>query len=554
MTIESGSSAGDIHNVKRRKLLQLAAAGLVGLTVPPLATAGRAGALPIGVDSIRLLVPELWADPPRPPDHTPVIVIGSGFGASAAALRLAQAGTDVTVLERGLRWPRDPRREIFTADMTADGRGLWRQTSFTNITGLPVGPVDYFGGVLDTTRYENLSVWRAAAVGGGSVVYTGVTIAPDRRYFDLSFGGRLGYDEMERTWYPKARSMLLPSIMPADIYNSPSFTHSRVWDDHARRAGFTPEPVDGNWNWNVVRDEISGHSRPSATVGASTFGNSNGAKHDLTQNYIPQAEATGRARVCHSHEVASIGTESSGRYRVEVRRLSPEGEVLEIRTLTCDKLVLGAGSIGTTELLMRAQATGALANLNEFVGRGWGTNGDATMTRSLGPIAAVSQASPCASRITDETNLPLTVENWYVPGVPTDLGFLASLGMTIDPLRADFRFDTATDSMSLSWPKGGSRDTVESLRAVNNRMAQAGRTVVSAEPFTRDVDDTFTAHPLGGAVLGDVTDSYGRVQGHPGLYVVDGALIPGSTGAANPSLTITALAERNIARIIADGE
>lgn len=258
--------------------------------------------------------------------------------------------------------------------------------------------------------------------------------------------------------------------------------------------------------------------------------------------------------MCHSHEVASIGTESSGRYRVEVRRLSPEGEVLEIRTLTCDKLVLGAGSIGTTELLMRAQATGALANLNEFVGRGWGTNGDATMTRSLGPIAAVSQASPCASRITDETNLPLTVENWYVPGVPTDLGFLASLGMTIDPLRADFRFDTATDSMSLSWPKGGSRDTVESLRAVNNRMAQAGRTVVSAEPFTRDVDDTFTAHPLGGAVLGDVTDSYGRVQGHPGLYVVDGALIPGSTGAANPSLTITALAERNIARIIADGE
>ena len=438
--------------------------------------------------------------------------------------------------------------------MTADGRGLWRQTSFTNITGLPVGPVDYFGGVLDTTRYENLSVWRAAAVGGGSVVYTGVTIAPDRRYFDLSFGGRLGYDEMERTWYPKARSMLLPSIMPADIYNSPSFTHSRVWDDHARRAGFTPEPVDGNWNWNVVRDEISGHSRPSATVGASTFGNSNGAKHDLTQNYIPQAEATGRARVCHSHEVASIGTESSGRYRVEVRRLSPEGEVLEIRTLTCDKLVLGAGSIGTTELLMRAQATGALANLNEFVGRGWGTNGDATMTRSLGPIAAVSQASPCASRITDETNLPLTVENWYVPGVPTDLGFLASLGMTIDPLRADFRFDTATDSMSLSWPKGGSRETVESLRAVNNRMAQAGRTVVSAEPFTRDVDDTFTAHPLGGAVLGDVTDSYGRVKGHPGLYVVDGALIPGSTGAANPSLTITALAERNIAKIIADGE
>ncbi len=518
----------------------------------PLVSSARAGAIPIGTGSIRSLVPELFADPPRPPDHSPVIVIGSGFGASAAALRLAQAGTAVTILERGLRWPRDPWRDIFTADMTADGRGLWHQDSFTNITGLPVGPVDYFGGVLDTTRYENLSVWRGAAVGGGSIVYTGVTIAPERRFFDLSFGGRLDYDEMANTWYPRARSMLLPSTMPSDIYNSPNFAHSRNWDDHARRAGFTPEAIEGNWNWNVLRDEMSGRSRPSATIGASTFGNSNGAKHDLTQNYIPQAEGTGRATVCHSHEVATIGTDSGGRYRVEVRRLSPEGQVLETRTLTCDKLVLGAGSIGTTELLLRAQATGALPNLNEFVGRGWGTNGDASMTRSLGPATGGPQGAPSASRIIDESGLPLSVENWYVPGVPWDLGFLGSLGMTIDPLRGDFRYDAATDTMALSWPKGGSRDTVESLRAVQNRMAEAGGTVVGAEPFTRDVDDTFTAHPLGGAVLGDVTDSYGRVKGHDGLYVMDGALIPGSTGAANPSLTITALAERNIAGVISE--
>ncbi|OZC76602.1 cholesterol oxidase [Rhodococcus sp. 06-462-5] len=545
--------------MNRRQLLRLAAAGMLGAAAAPvLGSAGApgsatAGALPIGAERIRSLVPELFADPPRPPDHSPVLVIGSGFGASAAALRMAQAGTQVTVLERGLRWPRDPWREIFTADMTADGRGLWQQTSFTNITGMPVGPVDLFGGVLDTTRYENLSVWRGAAVGGGSIVYTGVTIAPDKKFFDASFGGRLNYDEMAATWYPKARSMLRPSPMPEDVYNSPNFAHSRTWDDHARRAGFTPQAVDGNWNWNVVRDEIGGRSRPSATVGASTFGNSNGAKHDLTQNYIPQAEATGRATVCHSHRVAAIGAESGGRYRVEIERLDPFGNIVETRTLTCDTLVLGAGSIGTTELLMRARTTGALTNLNEFVGTGWGTNGDASMTRSLGPMSAGPQGAPCASRIVDDSGLPLTVENWYVPGVPMNLGFIGSLGMTIDPLRGNFGFDSATDRLTLNWPKGGSRDTVEALRAVQNRMAQAGGTIVAAEPFTRDVDDTFTAHPLGGAVLGDVTDGYGRVKGHPGLYVVDGALIPGSTGAANPSLTITALAERNVAQIIADG-
>ncbi|WP_188543388.1 GMC oxidoreductase [Rhodococcoides trifolii] len=537
----------------RRQLLRLAGAGLVGLAAQPLLKAGTAGAIPIGTPAIRGLVPELFADPPRPPDHSEVIVVGSGFGASAAALRLAQAGSRVTVLERGLRWPRDPWREIFPADMTADGRGLWHQQSFTNITGLPVGPVDYFNGVLDTTTFDNLSVWRGAAVGGGSIVYTGVTIAPDKRFFDLSFGGRLSYDDMAATWYPKARSMLRPSAMPDDVYASPNFAHSRTWDDHARKAGYDPQRVDGNWNWNVVRDEMSGRSRPSATVGRSTFGNSNGAKNDLTQNYIPQAEGTGNAVVCHSHQVSSIGAESGGRYRVEIKRLSPEGAVLETRTVTCDRLVLGAGSIGTTELLMRARSDGSLPNLNEFVGAGWGTNGDAAMTRSLGPMSSGPQGAPCASRVVDESGLPLSVENWYVPGVPTDLGFLGTLGMTIDPLRGSFGFDSATNKLTLDWPKGGSRDTVEALRAVQSKMAQAGRTLPSAEPFTRDVDDTFTAHPLGGAVLGDVTDSYGRVEGHPGLYVMDGALIPGSTGAANPSLTITALAERNVAKVIADG-
>jgi cholesterol oxidase len=62
----------------------------------------------------------------------------------------------------------------------------------------------------------------------------------------------------------------------------------------------------------------------------------------------------------------------------------------------------------------------------------------------------------------------------------------------------------------------------------------------------------FTAHPLGGAVLGKATDDYGRVLGYDGLYVLDSAAIPGSTGAVNPSLTISALAERNIERIIAE--
>lgn len=71
-------------------------------------------------------------------------------------------------------------------------------------------------------------------------------------------------------------------------------------------------------------------------------------------------------------------------------------------------------------------------------------------------------------------------------------------------------------------------------------------------PSTDYVIDGGTAHPLGGAVLGKACDYYGRVKGYKGLYVVDGALIPGAAGAVNPSFTIAALAERCLEKVIPD--
>jgi len=512
-----------------------------------------ASALPVGVDEYRRMVPELFAEPPAAPSHSDAIVIGSGFGASVAALRLAESGTQVTVLERGLRWPRDPHREIFTTDLLADGRGYYHRTSFTGPTGIPV-VCDDFAGVLDVTDYPNMSVWRGAAVGGGSIVFTGVMIAPEQRFFERVFGDRLNYEEMTSTWYPKVRSMLRLDAMPDDVYHAAEFTHSRRWDDDARAAGYTPHRIDGIWDWDVVRAELAGSVRRSAVAGESNLGNSNGAKFDLTQNYIPAAEATGRAVVCHAHRVTAIGQDGD-RYWVEVDVVDPVGTVLRTQTLTCDRLVLGAGSVGTTELLVKARHTGSLANLDERVGRGWGTNGDAVLVRSFALTEGFTgdQGAPSASRIVDESGLPLSLENWFVAGTAKDVAMLASLGMTMDPTRGDITYDPVADRGVVNWPAGGQQASVDALRAVQNRMARAGGTVPGAEPLAPDVNASFTAHPLGGAVLGDATDGYGRVHGHRGLYVVDGALIPGSTGTVNPSLTIAALAERNIARIISSG-
>ncbi|MDZ7913450.1 MAG: GMC oxidoreductase [Rhodococcus sp. (in: high G+C Gram-positive bacteria)] len=543
--------------MQRRDFLRTAGIGAAVAAVAPLAStptvhAAPARELPMGNSYYRRLVPELFVPSPIPAQHTEAIVIGSGFGASATALRLAQSGTQVTILERGLRWPRDPQREIHTSDALADGRGLFHRTSFTNLTGFPVF-CDNFPGVLDATDYKNISVWRGAAVGGGSIIFTGVMIAPERRFFDAVFGSSLSFDEMNATWYPKVRQMLRLSSMPEDIYQSPQFGHSRRWDQDARKAGYNPQRIDGIWDWDVVRAELRGQSRASATVGDSNMGNSNGAKFDLTLNYIPAAEATGRATVCYGHQVLSIGRETSGRYTVDVESTDPARRVLARKTITCDKLFLGAGSIGTTELLVRAQATGTLPNLNEHIGKGWGTNGDAAMVRSFGFSDGLAQASPSASRIVDESGMPLTMENWYVPGLPLNIGMLGSLGMTLNPQRADFSYDAGSNRVTLNWPKNGNDATVEALRAVQNKMAFAGTTLPSALPFAKDVNASFTAHPLGGAVMGKATDGYGRVKGYDGLYVMDAAIIPGSTGTVNPSLTITALAERNIAEIIKSG-
>ena len=77
---------------------------------------------------------------------------------------------------------------------------------------------------------------------------------------------------MASTWYPKVRQMLRLSPLPEDIYQTPNFGHSRRWDQDARRAGFDPQRIDGIWNWDVVRSELDGRTRASATVGDSNMG------------------------------------------------------------------------------------------------------------------------------------------------------------------------------------------------------------------------------------------------------------------------------------------
>ncbi|WP_241703739.1 GMC oxidoreductase [Leifsonia shinshuensis] len=506
----------------------------------------------LAVAKYSVMVPEIFVAPQAVPTHMPALVIGSGFGGSIAALRLGEAGIRTAVLERGLPWPRDPNRAIFANDALPDGRALWHRRSFTGISGVPVA-TPKFGGVLDATDYANIQVWRGAAVGGGSVVFTGVLIEPEERFFRTVFDDRVDFEKMHEVYYPRARARLKASPMPDDVYRSQPFGHSRVWDAQARKAGFEPQPLDSIFDWDVVRAELDGRSRSSATIGESNYGNSNAAKYDLTQNVLPAALATGNVSVHHSHVVDAIGRDSSGRYWVDIRVIAPGGKVQQTRRVTCDRLFLGAGSIGTSELLVKAKALRTLPALSGAVGTGWGTNGDAALVRTCSLSEGLTQGSPSASRVLDETGLPLSLENWYVPGLPLNVGLIGSLGMVLDSTRASFRWDAATKKVVLDWPRGGNDRVVAALRAVHDKIARANFVGTGFPGLAPDVNASFTAHPLGGVVLGEATDTFGRVNGYDGLYVVDGAAIPGSTGTVNPSLTIAALAERAMDDILARG-
>lgn len=503
-------------------------------------------------EKYRKEVPELFAPVSRPPAYTKAIIIGSGFGGAITSYRLSQAGIQNTVLERGCRWPIDPWRKIHPNDFFPDGRSFWHRTSAKYLTGLTMH-FDDFGGILDVTSYDNVDVWRGACVGGGSKVFTGVMIQPRKDYFQAIFGNNVDYDEMNNIYYPRVRKMLNLNPLPDDLYYQSSFGHSRVWDKQVRLAGYEPTRVDGIWNWDVVRKEFYFRSRPSASIGESNNGNSNGAKFDLTQNYLKYAEDTGYTSIYPGMQVLGIGKDgSTGRFLVEVKQIDPMGNVIDEFLLTSDYLFMAAGSIGSTELLLRARDRGDLPNLNEYVGEGWGNNGDTAVVRTASELKGLYQASPCAGIIHDDSfGMPISMENWYALHVPIDLSAIGTLGMSFDMInRGRFQYDPNTDQVSLLWPKDGNNDMMAATRAMNNKIAAASLTLPGLPGIVPDVNDSFTAHPLGGAILGKASDSHGRMIGYDRLYVMDGAMINGNTGAVNPSLTISALAERNIEHIL----
>lgn len=477
-----------------------------------------------------------------------VVVIGTGFGGSVTALRLAQRGVDVTLIERGKRW-KSGEYGTFPTMFEPDRRVSWLSAENTAAGNLlPSLPWQPYTGLLERIRGNGMDIVCAAAVGGGSLPYHGMTVQPRGDLFDRVMPGELDYEEFDRHWYPLVRHNLGASPIPADVLASPQYRSSRLFQDYIRSAGLpeaqgVPLPID----WDVVRREIRREIPASISSGDVIYGVNGPGKRSLDTNYIPSAEATGRVEMLTLHRVERVRRDSAGRWVVSTDRLNTDGEILERVEVTTDALFMCAGSPNTTKLLVQASGSGDIPNMPDDLGAWWSTNGDLLTTQILGTPMGTYQGGPASIGSLDWNNPKGPVTVLFAP-IP--LGFEANVMETVGIFIPDghgrFSYDPTSGQARLEFPADAHGPAMAEAR---RRVAQVGAAAGAITAIDMTEIDPCTFHPLGGAVIGKVCDGFGRVLGQRGLYVNDGALIPGSTACANPSLTIAALAERNIDHI-----
>ncbi|WP_405981038.1 GMC oxidoreductase [Streptomyces sp. NBC_00158] len=498
---------------------------------------------------------------PAAAQYAPAVVVGSGYGSAVAALRLGQAGVRTVVLEMGRLWDTPgPDGKVFPSTSAPDQRSMW----FRNRTEAPLAQflwldvvnrdISPYPGVLDRVNHGDMSVYVGRGVGGGSLVNGGMAPTPRRSYFTEVFPG-VDAEEMYGTYYPRARAMLgVNEIDPAWFESTEWYRFARTSRKHAQNTGLRTTFVPNVYDFEYMKREAAGTATRSALAGEVIYGNNHGKK-SVDKTYLAAALGTGNVTIETMQRVVAVRQDPAGGYVLTVHTSDLAGRVTQVRELGCQRLFLGAGSLGTTEILLRARETGALPALSEKVGLGWGPNGNVMTARAnhLWDTVGCNQATMPALGIDDWDNaanpvfaeiapLPMGIEHWIS----------MYLAITKNPERGRFTYDAATDSARLNWTRDQNAPAVAAAKNLFDRINRRNVTIYRYDLFgeNKAFADNFTYHPLGGCVLGEATDGYGRVKGYRGLYVLDGSLVPGSLG-VNPFVTITALAERNMERILA---
>jgi cholesterol oxidase len=519
-----------------------------------------------------------------------VIVIGSGFGGAVTACRLAEKGAKVLILERGRRWQ--------TKDYPRDLNDAWIYD--------PNEPQKQ-NGWLDFRFFNDMAVAMGAGVGGGSLIYANVSIPAKPWLFKRGWPPEITYDELV-PYYNKVGVMLNVQTIP-DNQLTRRFQLMKEGAENLGYGGrFQKLPLavtfSNNWNPNLEdayndkhsESHINAQGQEQGTCvhcGNCPIGCQVKAKNTLDLNYIPWAEKHG-AEIRPLSVVRYIEPENGG-YRVYFDRivdgkLIPGGE-------SAKRVIIAAGSIGSTELLLRCRDQyKSLPKLSGFLGRNWSSNGDFLTpasydNRHVSPTQGVTISSAIDFLNEDENapqffiedgGAPNALRNYLKsadPGGPKTplaraaLKTLIELMKPEDPLGnvmpwfaqgvdgADGRLYLGRPwyafwrkkSLQMDWEIERSKPVISAIINMHKLLSAATGGKPQTPLFWTAFKNLVTPHPLGGCNMGmdaarGVVDHRGEVFGYPNLFVADGAIIPEAIG-LNPSRTIAALAERIAALI-----
>ena len=510
-------------------------------------------------------------------ERVDVVVVGSGFGGAVSAWRLAElyarSGTDprsIVVLERG------PRHERFEQSMH----------------------IDHLSRIYMLEQGDGAQVVVGNGVGGSSNVYLAASLRSPRETFERR--DRRPGDGPERRMWPKeiSRAALDPYYERAEAalrVARPSWRQvsksGGLWARTLDAAGHTCDRVPVAIDLDRCRDVKWCHT-------GCVFG----AKNSVTTNYLAAAERLG-VQVRPEHRVDHVRQSQARPYRYVVTAAGPGGGLVE---LECKVLVLAAGAMATAPLLMRSRA--ALPSLSDQLGRHLGVNGDhvaavefderrvrdvlglpgyrdfhagkpiTTMTYDFwrgrdGERFTLQEIflSTLTNFLYDDGRDPSGDPSWWGVQKKQAIARWASrielLAMVEDTHDGSFYAPPPRDAAIR--PNEGPvavgtftyKFSSQSLR-VREAADRAIASIVKRNGLGRfmkltETRGAYAAHPLGGCRMAagpdlGVVDHRGAVFGYEGLYCIDASIVPSSLG-VNPSLTITALAERCAERLVADG-
>ena len=515
------------------------------------------------------------------------IIVGSGFGGAVAACRLAERGLKrILVLERGREWNPD--------------NYPWKSGDWIYDPDEP----EYQSGWLDLRWFNDMAVAQGAGVGGGSLIYANVSVEAKPEVFNQGWPPEINH--LELAPYAKAVGAMLNVSELPDNQLTERF---KLMREAAEKIGegdrFRKLPLavrfSESWRYELDDPFDEKHSVPWTNAQGETQGTCvhRGycdigcpvqAKNTLDLNYLARAKQL-NVDIRPLHLVRMIEPAAGG-YRVGFDVIEPAAHRRTAGSATADRVILAAGSLGSTELLLRCRDEyRTLPNVSRFLGMNWSSNGDfltpAVYSHREPPVSP-SHGPTISSAIDflDGSQGPaFFIEDGGFPDLLKAFldARLRGRGATLQA-RSLFRglrqaalqgnalsrvmpwFSQAIDaadgrlylgrnlrtfwrkSLKLRWDIRRSEQTIDAVIAMHVRLSKAtgGDPVI---PFTwKWLKNLVTPHPLGGCNMGitaanGVVDHRGEVFGYPRLYVADGAIVPEAVG-LNPSRTIAALAER----------